>query len=682
MKKISLNGAWKLNWCDGQRGGAPHYVHGPGEDFFADIVPRAKTLCNDYDNDKWMDCMVPSEVHQSLLEWGIIDNPYQQGNVLKCRWIEDCVWYYRKTFEVEPEDTDKNILLRFECLDYDARIYLNQKEIGTHKNVFYPLELDITGQVKCGENELIVKLDCGLHQLSEKPIKKYFNSIATTDMLLHKRLWMRKPQFETAWDWSNRLINVGIQGNVELIISSSAIVKQCWLNPELADDYSVGKVTCHFDFMPDTVKNRQVSAKILLNEKEWEQHFSIENALASFQFEVPNPQLWYPVGMGAQYLYHLHIDLYDGDGNFLYTCQKQIGFKKVEVVQTPHPVKGRYFQVYLNGIFVFLKGANLVPNDMIISNATPQRYDALIDNALKANFNFLRVWGGGVYETEYFYDLCEQKGILVWQEFISACGALPFDDEEFAQSCMIEFRYQAKRLAHRACLVAWCGNNELDWMTGDQMSQTIKPDYSLYHFYLPKILKELGLSVYYQPSSPYSMDSLDLNDELEGDQHAWSVGFEEKNHFKYRQMECRFPNEGGALGPTSLETVNNCLAENQKFIHSFSWRVHDNTLEGMTKGQSPDNSVKYWMKTDPKALSIEEYVYIGGYLQGEALGEYIQNFRRRKGDSGGVAFWMYNDCWPCTRSWTIIDYYIKPDPVLPPCEKSFSEYCCHFLSTG
>jgi beta-mannosidase len=194
----------------------------------------------------------------------------------------------------------------------------------------------------------------------------------------------------------------------------------------------------------------------------------------------------------------------------------------------------------------------------------------------------------------------------------------------------------------------------------------------LYHWILPRTLKEEDPYRYYQPSSPYSADFAYPNDDFTGDQHPWNVGFGDFDFFKYRTYECRFPNEGGLRGPGSLPAVSACLEEGEKYMHSFSWQLHENSIDDWGSGNSADLMVGQWLGIDALSVDLETYVYLGGFVQGEGLTEYILNFRRRKFDSGSAIFWMYNDCWPATRSWTIVDYYKNRTPAFYPVKRAFN----------
>jgi beta-mannosidase len=303
---------------------------------------------------------------------------------------------------------------------------------------------------------------------------------------------------------------------------------------------------------------------------------------------------------------------------------------------------------------------------MIFAAVDQARERRLVDMALEANFNMLRVWGGGMYESDTFYDLCDERGILVWQEFIFACSRYPVDDGAFTENVRAEARYNIRRLAGRPSLVVWCGNNEMEWGAwewGFDKHTRVLPDYAMFHLILPRLMSEEDPTRYYQPSSPFSPGGLHPNRDDVGDQHPWSVGFGDTDFRKYRDMACRFPNEGGILGPTSLPTMLACLPEGQRHIESFAWQVHDNSVSSWSESPIfPDEMSRQWLGRDIRQMSVEEYTFRGGLLQGEGLREYCENFRRRMFDTSSAIFWMYNDCWPAVRSWTLVDYYLRRTP--------------------
>lgn len=650
LKQLDLNGTWRAQWADGWRGVA--------ENANRDNVDEAQCV----------DAQVPGEIHLDVWKQGWIKDPYTGTGCLAARWVEECFWSYRRFFDVPREACKGRAWLYFEGLDLVADIVLNGQKIGRHNNSFYPCRIEVTGKLKPGRNLLLVQLDGGLFHVAEKPVKGWG---LTEDAKLHKRHWLRKPQCQFGWDWSTRLINIGITKPVRLewtadparldmfvpLVDLSADLKKGTVRGRLfveglADKPCRGRLTVA---IPET--GRKTTADVELKP-------GLNPVEACI--EIDDPELWWPTGHGKQKLYTVRVSL-SVDGKKIGERLARVGFRHVRINQDRHPDKGRYFIVEINGRKIFVKGGNFVPMDMILPRADRKRYDKITDLALEANFNMLRVWGGGLYESDDFYDLCDRKGILVWQDFAFACGKYPVQDEEFHNSVKDEARFNIRRLAPHPSLVAWCGNNEMEWgnWAWKYDQGVVYPDYALFHLTFPRLLAEEDPGRYYQPSSPYSPDGLPPNADEAGDQHPWNVGIWGTDFRDYRKMICRFPNEGGALGPTSLPTMLACLPKDMRYVHSFAWQVHDNVFGVISNPNEPtfaDKTFVQFLGKDPRKMSIEEFAYWGGLIQSEALREYCDNFRRRMFDSSSAIFWMFNDCWPATRSWTIVDYYLRRTP--------------------
>lgn len=622
--------------------------------------------------DRWIDACVPGEIHLDLWRLGLIDDPYVGTNVLKARWVEEFYWTYRLDFDLPPDALNGRCWLHFDGLDLAASIRFNGEEIGRHANSFTPCRFEVTGKAAIGKNTLIVHIESGLHDVADKPTTPYS---ANLDHRLTKPQWLRKPQSSFGWDWAPRLLNVGITGSV-CVEWTDAPARVDRLVPlaEASDDLQRGWVRVRQfieGFEPET---KSGLLRVRVGEAVATNRIDIKPGLHPYEIriEIDHPELWWPVGHGAQPLYEVVAEL-EVDGAQLGTTQARIGFRNIKVLQDPHPKGGRYFVIEVNGKKIFAKGGNFVPADMIFSRIDSERYDKLTDLALESNFNMLRVWGGGLYEADSFYDMCDEKGILVWQEFIFACKKYPMTDEAFHENVKAEAVYHIRRLASHASLAIWCGNNEMEWGNWDWGFDKgiVYPDYSFFHLTIPRLLDQEDPTRYYQASSPFSPGVVNPNANNVGDQHPWSVGFANTDFRDYRKMDCRFPNEGGILGPTSLPTMLACLPEGQRRIHSFAWMTHDNSIASYGDPSGADSIIRQWVGKDDTKLDIEEFAYWAGLVQGEGLREYCDNFRRRMFDSASAVFWMYNDTWPATRSWTTVDYYLRRTPAFHPVRRAF-----------
>lgn len=693
MTKISLNGKWQLRWSNGARGGSVE-----------------RLLIDDPELQRALPAQVPGSVHLDLMQAGLLDEPVVGLNSLKARWVEENYWFYRKSFMAPSVESGDQVFLHLECLDLIAVIYLNGQKIGQHANAFYPYQVNVTNFLRPGENTIVVSLESGLFTTAEKPINGYGLAY---DGSLHKRHWLRQTQSSFEWDWSPRLLNVGIRGDAWLEVCKNVRLESFVTLSELDRTLQTGKVTGRMFI--ELFNDQPLNGKYTLDIGDIHNSTNLNLVPGMNQVEleitVPDPELWWPVGHGNQplYLVKAELSVEGAEGYFREEihAERKVGFRFVEIDQSPHPVSGHYFIIKVNHKSIFCKGGNLVPADPILSRLDRERYETLVSRALEANFNLLRVWGGGLYESNDFYELCDEKGILVWQEFIFACAKFPLHDENFLANVEQEAIFQVRRLANHPSLVVWCGNNEMEWgaWSWGYEKGVAHPDYALFHLILPRVLKNEDGTRYYQPSSPYSPDLLPPNQDDAGDQHPWSVGFGNTDFRDYRQMICRFPNEGGFLGPTALPTLRACLELTPEKPHldhkatqvqpsgstrstlqnlpmspfnthngcvqSFSFEIHDNQIAYWGNRTQIDLAIDQWLGLNVQQMSLEDYAYYGGLLQGEALQEYIRNFRRRMFDSSSAIFWMYNDCWPATRSWTIVDYYGRRTPSFHPVRRAF-----------
>jgi beta-mannosidase len=656
---IDLNGTWQLRWNDGERGERANRV-----------------LAGDVNWSRAWSASVPGSVHETLLEHGVIPDPGIGTNVLACRWVEETVWFYRRTFKLPNLRKGDRAWLFFETLDLAANIYLNGVQIGSHANAFRPCRVEATSLLRNGDNELVVEIESGIFHAMTRSSEGYGLRLNHRQT---KSNWLRKTQSEFGWDWSPRLVNVGMPGGVRLEICSGIRWDNAVLISDLSADLSQGSVTARV--FAENLTAKPTSGELLLKLGKSNNLVRVPvllqpgmNKLEAV-LPVANPKLWWPIGHGKQTRSEVTVELVVA-GKTEGTLTLKIGFRHVRVNQEKHPERGRYFIIEINGKPIFCKGGNYVPADLILSRIDRRRHAALIDRALEANCNFLRVWGGGVYESDDFYDLCDEKGIMVWQDFIFACGKYPATDEAFLADVTQEARHQVRRLAHHPSLVAWCGNNEIEqgnW-EWDYEQGVAFPDYALYHLVLPRLMREEDPGRYYQPSSPFSPDGESPTADHLGDQHPWSLGFSDNDFRKYRDMICRFPNEGGILGPNNLLATRECFGDTPGKIGTFPWEIHDNAVTSWDKipAYAPDLMFEQWLGKSTGSLSLEDYVYWGGVLQGLGLSEYIKNFRRRMFDSSAAVFWMFNDMWPCTRSWTIVDWKQRRNPAFWPVRRAFA----------
>jgi len=662
-REIDLGGTWLLAHSEGLHGDA------------GDVAAR------EVDEGRYLSVSVPGEVHHLLQEHGLLPDPNHGLNSLAARWVEEQWWQYRRWVELDEADCATAAWLIFEGLDYQAIIYLNGEEIGRHANAHRPCRLDVTGKLRPGRNLLAIAVESGLYYAVDRPGAAYTPDLFT---VLTKRHWLRKPQYETGWDWHPRLLNVGITGAVSLEVADEPWLEAVAILPALSDDHHHATVEVRaFAHNPGTDGGDgayDLYARVVETGVETRVRAVLtpgENRVVA-TLAIADPAVWWPCGHGPQPLYTIEVAL-ERDGVALDRRTRRTGIRRVRIVQDPHPEVGRYCIIEVNGRPIFCKGGNWVPPDMIPSQVPPDRLRALVDLAVGANFNFLRVWGGGTYAGHDLLDLCDETGLLVWHDLPFACTRYPGDDPAFLAEVRAEMTWAARAFAAHPSLVVWCGNNEQEWGAWDwgwDRTGKALPDYALYHHVIPVILDREDGTRPYWPSSPYSPGHRDPNDPLVGDQHPWGVGMpqeHETDFWAYRTFVDRLPNEGGFLGASPLATLRQFLPANERHPRSPSWEHHDNSVNY----RQPSEGVAYravrdWLGHEPRAMPLEDYAVASALLQAEALGEYIVNYRRRMFSSAAAVFWMYNDSWPVTHGWTIVDYYLRRKLAYHPVRRAFA----------
>lgn len=664
--QLNLSGKWKVTWNDGN--------HGPNSiDEFCGINPLNDTL-------RYIDIDVPMDINSAMQKKGMTGDLNYGINYLTTRWVAEQYWHYYKQFDAPKEVLNKSVWLKFDRLDYTAIIYLNGKLIGRHDNAFIPCMIDITGKLKEGKNSLTVGIESGLYDVSDKNLSDYNSSL---NVHLNKRHWLRKPQYQFSWDWNPQLINIGITGDVSLIWRDEARLDNIVPWVEMTDDLLEANVTIR-----TFIEGTKISSGLTIDATLVETNQKVSGQITTskginpyeLKMRVKNPKLWWPLGQGAPNLYTLRVDV-KKDGKLIDSGSRKIGFRKIEVDRSKHPVEGNYFTIRVNNRPVFMKGGNWVPADMIYSNVDKNRLEKLVDMAVDANFNILRVWGGGLYAGNDLLELCDEKGVLVWHDFLFACSKYPGDNVDFYNNVKREVTWAIREFAYHPSLIVWCGNNELEWGTwgwGYTNHSKVVPDYIIYHHLMPVIMKEEDPYRFYWPSSPYSENFEFPNSPTTGDQHPWGVSLQadSTNFWAYRDYVDRFPNEGGVLGASSPATLRQLLPSNEQFIRSFSWDLHDNMINfGTDKEGVTYKFVEDWLGKDYKKMSFDDYVFASALLQSEGLMEYINNYHRRMYSSSSAIFWMYNDSWPVTHGWTIVDYYLRKKLAYHPVRRAFEQIC-------
>lgn len=660
---LNLNGPWSLSWSE------------DGPEALLWDAPTGHL---------WLTADVPAPVHLTLMEAGLAEDPNYGINSLKARWVEEQFWVYRKSFHVGAELLRGSQWLEFEWLEHVARVWLNGQEIGKHANSHRRAVFDVTGKLREGENTLLVLIESGLHEVGDRPVGGYgFDRFAR----ITRRPLLRKAQYQCGWDWNPRLMNVGILGDVRLVCSEEPVPEGWSIVATVDPSLMEGLLRCRVWLRwPENAQAASYRFRASVSELAVSAESVIEPpsagaSLTEHCLEIPvqQPELWWPRGHGEQRLYDVTLEVQGP--SVAQPIRLRTGFRRVELDQSPHPEGGRHFVLRVNNRPIFCKGGNWVPPDLMPSRVSADRYRKLVRLAAEANFNTLRVWGGGVFADPRFLDACDEEGILVWHDFLFACAKYPGDDPDFVTEVEHETREAVRRLSRHPSLLVWCGNNEVEWGDrewGYRQRAPVAPHHALFHYHIPSIVASEDPSKLYWPSSPWSPDYASPNDPSCGDQHPWGVSILEPgpaDFHKYREYTDRFPNEGGVLGAGLPVTLKAFLPANEQELLSPSWVHHDNPIAFRASQPGHEGRVyetfRHWTGIDPHSLSLEEYALLSGLLQAEGLTEYIVNYRRRMFSSSSAIFWMYNDSWPATHSWTIVDYYLRRRLAYHPVRRAF-----------
>ena len=658
---VSLNGTWGLAWAEGMP------VMGSG--YFTGEKCEMRHL---------VPAELPAPIHQVLMDCGLLEDVNYGLNSLRARWVEEQFWTCRRTFTVPAEATEAPAWLVFARLEMMAAVWLNGEEIGKHANAHRPARFEVTGKLRASENVIAVLLSSGMHEVCDQPVRDYMPDEIS---LLTRRPWLRKPQYQCGWDWNPRLMNLGILGDVALEWCSVPRMDQVTVFAVPSEDLSTAAF--HARVTVQNTGEEPVEGTLRLRVVEAGQEITVPVTLPAGEsrpeavVEMAEPRLWWPVGQGEAFLYTVEVAL-DAGGD-TQTAVRKTGVRRVEMDQSPHPVTGRYCTLKINNRPIFCKGGNWAPADLLYSRVEPERYRRLVEMAVAENFNMMRVWGGGTFEAPLL-EVCDELGLLVWHDLLFACAKYPGDDPEFAAEVRREVTWGVRELAHHPSLVVWCGNNEIewgDWAWGYDDQRRTHPHYAMFHHDIPQIVLREDLSTLHWISSPFSPDYLHPNDPTAGDQHPWGVSMNAggADWWDYRGYVDRFPNEGGVLGASPRATLLQFLPEAERCLFSPTWCHHDNPIASMDREPGSlgrgYNTLGLWAGRDAREMSLEDYAFLSGLLQGEGLSEYVANYRRRMFSSASAIFWSYNDSWPVTNGWTTVDYYLRKKLSYHPVRRAF-----------
>ena len=625
----------------------------------------------DYDDTQWLDIHVPGDVHRTLIANGVIPDPFYDRNETECAWMEEKEWWYRLRFDMPdtPLQTGERDQLVFHGVDTFATVWLNGKQLGKTNNMFHPWVYDVSKDLKYGANNVLaICFDPPLQHVDKAQLPHYSEWGRNPE-----RVFMRKAQFGYGWDWGPRLPTIGLWRGVELRRERLATIGGVHfhtLHINSTEQQAVVAVRVELERFgtdaPLKVKLRLHDAE---NNKVAQQTLQVEGDVATAYFIIDKPQLWWTHDLGTQYQYTLSAILLENETELAQHSQ-QIGIRTLELdqsVDTAEPGT-RFFRFVLNGVPVFARGACWIPADSFVGAIPDAHYEQLLTAARDGNMTMLRIWGGGIYEHDIFYELCDRLGIMVWQDFMFACAMYPEDNPAFVESVREEAVYQVRRLRNHPSLALWCGNNENQWLHDRrnwQQGYQQVPGALYYHEILPQVVAQWDGAIAYWPGSPYGGN--DHASMFDGNRHNWEVwhgnGYhrmfgqepvrentpEAVSYLRYAEDMGRFISEFGMHAAPVRSTLERVIPPEQLYHHSPSMD-HHNKDNPKNKG---DNLM---LGVTGLPQSLEEYIDYSMIAQAEGLKFGVEHFRRRKPHCSGALIWQFNDCWP-VLSWSMMDYY-------------------------
>ncbi len=592
---------------------------------------------------------VPGTVHTDLLNAGLIKDPHYADNELSLEWIAESEWIYEKYFDFpENMSVQKPVYLIFEGLDTIADVYLNDKLILNARNMFKSHRIEIGKILKAQKNHLKILFNSPM--ISGQELEEKYGKLPVA--LNSSRVYLRKAQYSYGWDWGPSFCTSGIWRPVYLLQPDKAVIENIDFNTiSLEKNTALIKVYVELKSEVKEIKG-YLNIKLWDDEKTIEKHVILSNSLNSeIDLKVLNPALWWPNGSGNAHLYNLEITLKDESGKVLDNLKKKVGIRIIEL-QTEENKKN-VFRFVVNHQKIFMKGANWIPADSFLPRIPDGKYRKLLQLAASANMNMIRVWGGGIYENDCFYEYCDEMGIIVWQDFMFACAAYP-EHESFLNEVREEAAQNIKRLRSHPSLGIWCGNNENEWIWYQEQSKPVleMPGYKIYHTILPELLKKLDPHTAYWPSSPFGTGD-DPNDMSSGNRHQWDIWSRWIDYTEVKKDKSLFVTEFGFQGPANYHTFKKVIPDSELHPQSRIFEFHNKQIEG------PERVMRFLSGHLPVSTDLADFIYLAQLNQALALKTCLSHWRLRWPETAGSVIWQLNDCWPVT-SWALIDSELRP----------------------
>ncbi len=625
----------------------------------------------------WLLAEAPLTAHTNLLANQLIPDPFRGINEREVQWVNESEWWYRKEVELSSDMVNRDVVeLVFAGLDTYATVWVNDVKVGEASNMFTPWRFNIKKEAKEGKNVIAIRFKPTYKVASELEEQHKHKYTCLSSDNFSARPYVRKAQYSFGWDWGPTLPTSGIWREAKVIAYNTARLGYvAGLPVEVDKEKAKIKIVTEIH----AIKEAELTVKFAL--VGFGQNIKQENVtqvkpgrnFAECEIMVEQPQLWWPRGYGQASLYDAIIQVYSGT-ELLEDAIVKVGIRKIELIEEPDD-EGKTFIFRINGKNVFCKGANWVPADSFLPKVNYEQYFKLLTLAADANFNILRVWGGGVYEDDNFYSLCDLMGIMVWQDFMYVCAGYP-EEEWFLREAEREAMEAVLRLRGHPSIVVWCGNNENQWLhnilwrTRDKVERLYGSE--IYESLLLQVSKFLDPTRPYRPSSPFGGE--DASGRHEGDRHNWEVWSQGIDYPAYLKDNGRFLSEFGWQAPPTMELLKAYLEEADLNPNSQAFKAHEKQTGGLEILRAL-LAIHY-----PVPEDLRLFVLYSQLNQGDALKTAVTHWRSRMFKTSGCLIWQLNDCWPVI-SWSLIDYGLNPKAAYYMVKRAFKPVIAPMIIT-
>lgn len=638
----------------------------------------------------WSDAKVPGTVHQDLLNHNRIPNPFYGMNEEAVQWVENEDWMYRTSFVVDEHLLSRDAaVLEMDGLDTYADVFLNGALILRSDNMFVGHKIEVKPVLRRGVNRLLVRFRSPVKEVLPQLQTNGFDYPASNDHSPWRTsVYTRKAPYSYGWDWGIRLATCGIWRPVRLVFSDVARIEDYYVCQEAVTQ---AKADVDNRLEINNVTSSTVSALLKVDyhysdsdTKEIRKQIELRPGAntVSLPVSIENPHLWMPNGWGEPSLYKFTASL-SVDGVEIAKQERNVSLRTVRVVMDDDE-HGKSFYFVVNGKPMFAKGANFIPDDALLPNVTPERYKRIFEDVKAANMNMLRVWGGGVYEDDEFYDEADRNGILIWQDFMFACSSYPHDPL-FVGRVEAEAEYNIKRLRGHASLAMWCGNNEIyeamrywGWQrkySAEAFAEMERGYNVLFSELLPQMVERLDGTRFYMHSSPYEANWGRPNSWKTGDSHNWGTWHGRKPFESFDTDVPRFMSEYGFQAFPEMKTIRTFAEEKDFELESPVMNAHQKANIGNALIRQ---TMRLYYRVPEK---FEDLVYVGLVLQGQGMRHGIEAHRRNRPYCMGSLFWQLNDSWPVV-SWSSIDYYGNWKALMYQSKRAFAPILINAIKEG